>query len=761
MTINKRNFARMTASASVLALSMTGLLGSGIAAAQDDGAEADDNIIIVTAQKREQDILDVPVAVTALSAETLENTGVTEFSDLTRVAPSLTVTEGSNTNNSTVNLRGIGTYAFSIGVEPSVSVVVDDVAVVQQAQAFSNLSDIARIEVLRGPQGTLFGKNASAGVVNIVTKAPSDVFEADLEATFATDDEQKINASISGPLGDNLGVRINGYYVNRDGYINNLTDNSQLNGEESWGIRGKLAFESGDFTGQIILDHNERDSNGTAGTYLDIPAGAALVGFFPTALFTGGITPGPDNFNVRLDDNPVSNNKQTSGTLKLEYDFGGHVLTSISSYQDWGYTFDQDVDGSDFNLAGAFSMGALNGGIFQSGPFDANQFTQELRLTSVGSGDWEYMFGLFFSDAETERSFQRGPLFGANWNSTAGSKSYALFGQWTYNINDRTRLTSGARVNHEKIDVVFNELATNPAGLFQGEADDTAFTGKVSLQHDIADDVMVFGSFSSGYKGQGFDVSSGFTQLRADNPVREETSLSYEIGVKGRAFDNRVSFSATAFWTDYDDFQAQSARIVNNVVILDLNNVGKLRTKGIELEVFGEVADGFNLSASAAYVDAQIREFSAAQCYPGQTVAQGCVNNPVLGNIQDLAGSRLANAPEFSFTLGANYTTELPGTDFSAFFNANFAWQDDVNFDLFQNPRTVQDGYGIFNISLGLTDTDTGRWKLTGFVNNVFDKQYVVNIADASGLFGGTPVLTQILPRNARRYGGIRLKAGF
>ena len=756
MTGSRKTIGKTLLGSSAIALAF-GL--SSPVMAQDGAEEADDNIIIVTAQKRSQDILDVPVAVTALSSETLENNGVAEFTDLTRIAPSLTVTQGSNTNNSSVALRGIGTYAFSIGVEPSVSVVVDDVAVVQQAQAFSNLADIERIEVLRGPQGTLFGKNASAGVINIVTKAPSDYFTGSVEGSLTTDDEIRVNGSLSGPIGDNLGFRVNAYYVKRDGHIRNLTNNTDLNGEEGWGIRGKLAFESGDFDGQLIIDHNERDSAATASTYRTVPMGARLLGAVPFAAFSAGLTPGAENFQTRLSDDPISNNKQTSGTLKLNYDFGGHVLTSVSSYQDWGYTFTQDVDGTEFALAGPL------GGIVQSGPFDARQFTQELRLTSAPSDNWEYMFGLFFSDSETERSFMRGPVFGANWNSTAGTTSYALFGQWTYNISDRTRLTSGARVNHEKIDVLFNELNTNPAGLFQGSAKDTAFTGKVSLQHDVVDDVMVFASFSSGYKGQGFDVSSGFTQARADNPVRPENSLSYELGVKGRVFDNRVNFSLTGFWTDYDDFQAQSARIVGGVVLLDLNNVGKLRTKGIEAEVSAELFDGFNLSATASYVDAKIRSFPTANCYPGQTIAQGCVDidgpGPLTNFVQDLAGQRLANAPKYGFTLGGSYKTEIPGSPLSAFFNANYAWQDDVNFDLFQNPRTVQPSYGIANISLGLEETDNQNWKVTAFVNNLFDKVYAANIADASGLYGGTPVLTQILPRNSRRYGGIKIKVGF
>jgi iron complex outermembrane recepter protein len=176
----------------------------------------------VTAQKREQNLQDVPVAVTTISGDALVSRNVNTVSDLPRVAPSLTVTQGNVPTNNSINLRGIGTIAFSTGIEPSVAVIVDDVALLQQAQAFSGLSDIARIEVLRGPQGTLFGKNASAGAINIVTKGATDVMSGSVVGKVTSDDEYRLDASISGPLGDSVGFRLNGFYGNRKGHIREL-----------------------------------------------------------------------------------------------------------------------------------------------------------------------------------------------------------------------------------------------------------------------------------------------------------------------------------------------------------------------------------------------------------------------------------------------------------------------------------------------------------------------------------------------------------
>jgi len=732
------------------------IAGASSAHAQDTAEDsADENIIIVTAQKREQDILTVPVAVSAYNDEIIENTGVADFSDIVRVAPSLNINGAANNNESTISLRGIGTFSFSTSAEPSVSVVVDGVAVVQQGQAFANLTDVARIEVLRGPQGTLFGKNASAGVVNIVTKDPSDVFTGSVEGILTDDEEARVNATISGPLGDSLGFRINGYYVNRDGYVNNLVNNDELNGDEGFGIRGKLRWESGPLTISLIGDYSERDVLGNGATLLRFDPGAALFGFIPVDLT--GITPGLGNNNLRFDTNPVADNKTFSASGTIEYDFGNHVLTSISSYTNWKYQFNQDVDGT----ATPFSA--------QGGPYDSKQFTQELRLTSASDGPLEYMVGLYFADADTDRSFMRtGPAFlQQNWDSTASTKSYAVFAHGTYEFSDQTSLTLGGRLNHEKIGVFFNDNR-NALPAITGNESDTAFTGKISLQHFVADDVMLFASFATGYKGQAYDIASGFGQVRVDNPVGAETSMSYEIGAKGRLFDNLLSFAVTGFWTDYDDFQAQSARLLPTGLELLLNNVGKARTKGVEFEATLNPAEGLSLFTQAAYIDAEVRSFASANCYRGQpvvAVATGprqCAFNATLNrNVQELAGGSLANSPKFKFTVGGSFETPVGSSPFSAFLNANYSWQDDTNFDLFGNPLTVQPSYGIANISLGLKESENENWKVTFFVNNLFDKNYSAGIGDVTNFFGGNVVLNQQLARNFSRYAGMKVKFGF
>lgn len=715
--------------------------------------------IIVVAQKREQSILDVPAAVSALSSETLENAGVNDFTGITQLAPSLTLNEGTNTNNSSLFLRGIGTVAFSIGVEPSVSVIVDDVPVVQQAQAFTNLSDIERVEVLRGPQGTLFGKNASAGVVNIVTKGPTEEVTGEIGVTYTDDEEMRLNAGISGPLGGgSAGYRISGYIADRDGHIQNLADNSYLDNDEGWGLRGKFEIDLADnLDAAVILDFSERESNGLTQTYLTFPAGTRLFGQVPAAAFAAGLTAGENNYAVRFDDTPLSKNEQFTGSFKLTYDLGEHSLVSITSYQNWEYEFGQDVDASDF--------GGLR--IFQGGPFESEQWTQEFRLISEASDGFEYLLGLWYSDATTDRDFSRNsPLafLRANWNSESSTSNYAVFGQGSMSLSDRMELTVGARFGEEEIEVQFNDVTASSQ--FNGDDSDSFVTGKVALEYEVSDDLNSFFSVSTGYKGQGYDVSSGFTQARADNPIANENSVSYEVGLRGNIMDGRGRFSLVVFNTDYEDYQAQSAVIdpATNLLQLQLNNVGELRTQGIEADFAALLTESLQLDASVALIDATIESFPGGECYPGQTVAQGCVEIPTgegdrTIRVQDLAGKDLANSPDMKFNLGLTYETTFSETlDLVA--NVNYQYQDDLNFSLNANPRTVSDGYGIVNASIGLKSND-GKYGATLFVNNLADETYTSNITDLSSLYGGSPVLFQIKPRNSQRYVGVRLSAGF
>lgn len=762
-----------------LLLSATAIaLVPGFAFAQDTGqassaeAASDQNDsgleeIIVTAQKREQNMQDVAVAVTALSGDTLTNRNVATVADLPRLAPSLTLTQGNVPTNNSLNLRGIGTVSFSTAIEPSVAVIVDDVPLLQQAQAFSGLSDIARIEVLRGPQGTLFGKNASAGAVNIVSRGASDVLTGAITGTATTDDELRVEGSLAGPLGTGVGFRVNAFYADRKGYIRNLEDGSRLNNDKSYGVRGRLEFEPTDtLKFDVIASHTVNESNGFARTYRTAPAGATVFGT-PLAPSIAGITAGEDNYSVRLNRPLFNKSEQTTVSGRATLDLGFADLVSVTSYQDWAFQFEEDFDYTISNVLG------IPGGITANSTYAASMFTQELRLVSSAKSDFTYVVGLFYADGKTDRSFARGPSgpVVANWTSRSATQSYAGFAQATYTLSDTTHIDAGVRLNHEEVSARFinnvpnaNPPANNATCLSQcnGAASDTVVTWKTSLRQDLSDAVMVYASFARGYKGQGFDISTGFSPRRAANPVRPETSDAYEAGIKSRFLDNKVQLNISAFWSNFRDFQAQSAIVLpDDTLELTLNNVGRVRTRGFEIELSARPIPTLMLDSALSFTDTRIMSFPGAQCYAAQTV--GCFDldgaGPSTVRGQNLAGKRLPNAPRLKFNVGGNYDILLPSLPFDGFIQADVSYQSAVNFDLLANPLLEQKGYAVVNGSIGIDQNDRGGLRVALYVNNLFDKRYASNLNVAPG--GSVGLLQQALDRNSRRYFGIRVRYKF
>jgi iron complex outermembrane receptor protein len=791
-----RKFA-LLAGASILMISTSAFAqeaaSDAVAAEEDTGGLEE---IVVTAQKREENMQNVPVAVTALSAAAIENSRIADFSDLTRAAPSLTITQTTSSPNNAIVLRGIGTFAFSIGVEPSVAVIIDDMPVVQQAQAFDNLADLQRIEVLKGPQGTLFGKSSSAGVVNIVTNDPDNDFMGKLSATAATDGDVRLEGVVSIPFGEASGVRLTGFYHNYPGNVHNLTSNTSLNDQENYGVRAKFKTEIGsNLTFTLTGAYSKATQDGTSttlrgifGTGTPLVLGQAALPLIPSLV---GITPGAGNYRARVNALGATSNKTTSVAGKFNLDLGFANLISVTAYQDWKFNFQNDFDGTDLAA------------VTQQGPYHSTNLSQELRLVSDGSSALKYVVGGFYSDAETDRAFTRGPIAVANWQATNGSKSLGLFAQVDYTLPTDTTISGGVRYNKEKISVAFDDLRTtatpnscatgNP--LCRGSNSDSVITWKGSISQQVAPDVMVFGSVARGYKGFAYDIVTGFNPARVNaalnntgpgligvGPIKPEKSTSYELGLKSRFFDNKVQLNVIGFYTDYNNFQAQSAILVGTPPAPQfvLNNVGKLRTKGVEVEFQAKPTDWLRIDAGATYTDAVMKSFPNAQGFAGQTGAiwtgtasalQGnCTAAPAatavaprtLCQFQDRSGAQLPNSPKFKWNVGATADFPLMG-DATGTLILNYQHQSKVTFDLLGNPLLEQPAYGIFNGSFGV---EFSNIKVTAFVNNLFNKHYASSMADNFGVSGGsatndTHPVYQFLSRDSQRYGGIKLGISF
>ena len=717
--------------------------------------------VVVTAQKRAESAQDVPVALTAISGDAIENMGIGNMGDLTQMSSSLTVQESGNRNESPVSIRGIGTFSYAIGVEPSVSVIIDEVPVATTGQAFANLADVERVEVLRGPQSTLFGKNASAGVINIVTKNPSEEFEGSLEVTGADDDYYRFAGSVSGPISDSVGFRLNAYYDDFGGNIENALGGDDLQATESQGVRAKVRFDaSQDLTVTVTADYNELDQTFSASTFRKVSPDAQWLkpfnlGVSQDVWFSGiGLKAGEDNFKGAASTIPHSASEDYSVAVKVEYQLGEHSVTSITGWRNWEYVNTTDIDGAADLFGSSWDMSSL---------YEIDQITQEIRIASPASDTFEYVAGLWYSQSDYDRGFVRKPLIPgttiakSDWLAYAGNEALSVFGQGTWKLSEQLNVTAGLRYQMEDVEVQFDNAVNG--GSFAGSDDDSVMVGRAAVQYFVNDDVMLYASYARGYKGQAYNTTSSFNQFQADNPVGTEDSDAYEVGVKGDFMDGRLRVNANYFLVNYTGFQAQSGVINDDGAIeLSLDNVGELETSGVELDVTALLSDNLLLNVGASWTDATIEEFGTAECYNGQTEAQGCIADPVLGRIQDLAGKPLNNSPDLKVVVGLDYGFSVD-EKFDGFMRAHYQWQDEVNFSLTQDPLTVLGSYGILNLSAGVESTD-GRYTVTAFVNNALDEFYVTALPNLSNLYGAT-ALSQIVPRNAERIMGVRLKYNF
>ncbi len=762
--------------------------------------------IVVTSEKRLENVQDVPSSVLVATAAAMERANVRDFDDLVRIAPSVTITKTSQPANNSINIRGIGTYAYSIATESSVAVVIDDIPQAFQAAAFAALVDVQQVEVLRGPQNTLFGKAASAGVVSITTQAATDHFTARGEVMFTDDHEQRYQATVSGPLNDTLKFRLAANYSDYRGNIYNLTTGHWLNGQSDTTLRGKLVWTpTADWTVTLSPYITRTIASCCAGAELFVSPGVTVgKNNVPQSVVLAGITPGPDNHNARYDVDARGNAEDYGSGLKIVRDLGGFTLASISSYDRY-YLYDrQDTDSTDIDFS-QFAPTAPKGGSANGGYFKVNSVTQELRLTSPDGGRLRYVGGFYYSRTGSQRYFVRGSNNLGTYNgltslpttnstaysqylSRAEATNYAVFGQGSYSLTDKLNLLAGLRVNKEDIRYTFFDLGNKVA---YGDPEcstktptldiktcnsDTAVTGRAGAQYYVTPTFMTFATYSRGYKGMAYDLTSTLTTrtplasgplkgvptadaVAAKQPIAPETVDSYELGFKSSFFDHRLTWNVTAFDMIFQGFQAQSRDQITNQNVL--NSIGKVTSKGVETEFAAQIGDRFTLSGGGAYNEATMVSFPNAACFGAQTVAQGCVNS-----VQDLSGKPLFNAPKWNLYVNGQYEVPLAlaGGNYTGFFSAGYHWQSKVIFNLLQDPDSVQDAYGIANISGGIRND---RWKLTLFVNNLFDKNYALtrgreaqwNISQTAT--PPTDAINWKPARDSARYVGIRAAVSY
>lgn len=747
--------------------------------AAGDAAPADDatlEVVTVTAQRREENVQKIPVAVNVVSGDALERANATDVSDLAAQIPSVTFSAGNELRNNSIRIRGVGTDVFSTGVEPSVSTVVDGVVLQRPGSAFSDLGDIERVEVLRGPQGTLFGKNSSAGVINVVTRAPDfDQTSGSYSAMLAQDNEYRANAAVSGPISENTAYRMAAFYRTQDGIVTNRATGDSVNDQEAHGFRGKFAWRSDDGRSDLLLsaDYSRLDADCCA-----LPLRVASNN--PRAVDTQ--TPvGPGNRQVNNDVMPFVRQKNYGASVTANIGLGDYTLTSITAHRRFDNDSDVDLD----NTQGRFIRSNFN---IES----SKTTTQELRLSSPTGGAFDYIAGLYYFDGSVYNFLdRRGLNIGAvgtinpdgsivptvpgddavlTGSSTVDTRNVSVFGQANWHVGERLTLTGGLRWLDEKqrLDFVrpvagyFNGSAappTNPVfGPVTGRYADTALIGKASAAYEFTPRITGYASYSTGYKSEGLAATLGLSAAQfAQLPAPAETSELFELGLKTQLFDNHLLLNVTAFRTRFDDYQAQTYNAAAGLVVL--TSAGGVAVDGAEVEFVAHPIDYLSLSGGVTWLDARFVDVPNGPCYIGQTVAQGCAPAaPGAPATQNLNGKPFMNAPDLRYTLSARYEAPL-NSRFDGYVQGDYRWQDDVVFDISQNPQMRQKAYGVADLSTGLI-FGNGRYDLGLFVKNVFDQRYVANIMAVSPA-GGANAYAQQLPRDFGRYAGVTFRATF
>ncbi|WP_256930752.1 TonB-dependent receptor [Pseudomonas sp. ABC1] len=723
----------------------------------------------VSARHRAEASEDVPVSMTVLDGEQLEQAGLYGLREIQQKAPGLVVS-GHGPRHAGYGLRGFGATAFNDGLDSSVGIFVDGVYLGRQGMAFSDLLDVERIEVLRGPQGTLFGKNSSAGALNITTRQPTFHDEVEAEASFGSYGERRYRATLSGALFDDvLAGRFSFVDRTRDGTVDNRNNGSSINTIDSQAMRGQLLWTPNEYLSARLIAEVGRDDSVSAvlaSHYSEqSDARAVAMGYqMPTAA--------PFERNA-WDNQPLkARSDQNALSLQLDWQIADYLgLTSITAYRDWALRDARDADGMDLSIA------------YLDTALDQRQFSQELRLSGALGSNLDYVAGLYYLQQTLEREHvvefgedagawfvadqldelrnQLGLnlthprqipsfLLGGTRQTLSGeqkSDSRAVFSHVTWRPRERLELTAGLRYTYERKrgwvareasgEVPLSSLPpTLQAGgelLRQlalgdyyyrrdsvGEGDISSLLG---ASYRFNDQVLGYANWSRGHKAGGINFDVVGPQTRATFDAEQATSV--EVGLKTRFWQQRASLDLALYQTDVDDYQAltlsQPEHVWQPPLRNNLLNVGKARLRGVELDSQWRLHSRLDMRLGVAWSDARYRSFDNAPCGPG-TAPSLC----------DYSGKRLYNAPEWNATAGLDYRHPL-GLGLEGFAGLDQSLRSGYYGTLEGGKGSWQPGYGLTNLRMGLRASDHG-WEVEFWVRNLFDRDYVTAVYATLGL---------------------------
>jgi len=725
--------------------------------------------IIVTASRRAERLQDVPIAVSAVTSEQLEKGGFQKLTDIQYQFSG--VQFGSSPNDSGFRLRGVGSAGgFSSSSEQNVGTVVDNV-VIPFGNPVNSLGDLERVEVLKGPQGTQFGKNASSGVINITTKRPDpSALTAKAFASYGSLNEWNINGSVNLPVSENSALAVFGFYRSNDGFVKNVYRDEKWGGEESYGARAKYLLDGGDgFSMYLIGDYSkiERTGPGQLWTLNRLPDSMAYNPLMQARfgnLSALGVTPGFDNDKSVEDYEGYSSEQNYGASLQIDVELGDYSLTSVTAWR----RLDEGAQ--------RFAIDATSMPVFTAQPTGVDQsfLSQELRLSSPAGSTFEFTGGLYGSRREVgdDNDFNRaqlrpaypfatiplGPTLSATpvinissgqGNTQTRSDSLAAFIDGKLHVNDQFAVIGGLRYQYDWVKAQYFSIIDPdhaPASLEfdyavpgfvvpYGETDELrgstkkgSWSGRLGGEFKITPDVMLFGTIARGYLGPTVTFS-GLTGTKT--AVKPQTVRDITIGIKSQLFDRAVTLNANIFYDKYKNLQTS---VFNGTEFLT-ENAGGFDAKGFEVDASWRVSPELTFTGGFTYSDTKFTDYETA-CPKIVKDGYSCyLADDGVTSLVQAKGEPLSGAPKYSATFGANVT--LPISDTLQFdWSGNIYYRSRVQYAVVEK-YAFQKGYGTIGLNAGIGDPN-GAWRVGVFARNLLDQRFHASVialpfADAGG----------------------------
>lgn len=676
-------------------VSLNALATPTLAQYADAGSIEDQNDgeIVVTAQRREQRLSEVPMSVSAFTAETLQASGVVSSLDLQTVTPGLQFPVTGAFAQPTI--RGIGTTVTSAGSDANVAIYVDGVYMPNQSANIFDLNNVQRIEVLKGPQGTLYGRNATGGAINITTLTPSFDPLARFNLSYGSFDEIRVNAYVSAPLGDRVAIGIAALYADDNGYSRDVVRDLRLAASNERAVRGRLLFRATDNFDITLAGDWSRRRDERAYT---------LKPFRGNTAQAAAIIP-DDPFEAALSFTPFFATEAYGGSATAALRLGDYTLTSITALRQVDADFVTDLDRTQVNASVA--------------TFDTSQrtFTQELNLASGGGRTLTWVAGIFYYNDRAQNLnllINNAPgIFGQ-----VNSEAIAGYAEATWEVAPRLSLTGGLRYSTEERSF----LARRPTG----ETIDTSvryssWTPRASIRYEVANGQNLYATYTSGFKSGTYNISAFST-----TPVRPESVDAFEIGF--RSYRRGFTFNAAAFYYSYDDIQVQALQPLTGLTAL--TNAARAEIYGMEIETQVPLSDQITLRSGIGYTHATYSDFPGALLTFPRTSGCGANPNRPCGNTQtpaDASGNDMVRTPKWTATLSLDYVTDLAGGELrgsvTGSYNSGFYWD--------AGNRLKQPDFFLLNANLSW-GPDGGPWRIGVWGRNLFNQLHQLYIADTT-----------------------------